>query len=273
MKNLFGFNKITQKLNGESFVLRSVDEAQQRVLEANEENGYELDKKASLPLWLTIVKTVLFCFFIIVLVSTIGAGFSKAWKNASALIVAAGVSGPAALALFLLGKAREKKFAPEAEKLLEKLSETEEASKKILRIPDDAAQTDVLTFLYKEKNGKLKLDTSPFAAYLLASTHAFSENGKLCFSDLNDVYGIDISEIVSIESNKKKISALGWNKAAPPNDKYFKKYKITVNQFAAVFMRPIVLTFRHGEENFEILFPPYEEETIRRLCNFPFPKP
>ena len=112
MKNFFGFNKITQELNGESFVLRSVDEAQQRVLEANEKNGYDLDKKASLPLWLTILKTVLFCFFIIVLVSTIGAGFSKAWKNASVLIVAAGGSGPAALALFLLGKAREKSLRP-----------------------------------------------------------------------------------------------------------------------------------------------------------------
>ena len=150
------------------------------------------------------------------------------------------------------------------------MSANEDAAKE-LRLPAQTLPTDVLTFMYKEKNGKTKIRTSLFADYVLIETQVFFEDGMFCISDFQDVYGIPVSEIVRVEQGQKRIMATGWNKMQEPTDKCFKQYRLSVNAYGTVFMKPYIMTIKHGDEEFELFIPPYEMEKICFLCGLPFP--
>lgn len=271
MKNIFGIHKGTNKSDGSVFVVRSVDTEQQESMSQTATDGYELEKKASLPGWLSVIKGICAFLFAIVALSTLKAGFKAAWNNAAWLLVCGGICGIVALVLFIVGKIKEKKTEPKADAFIERANTDEEISKQQLNIPATALPTDILSFLYKEKNGKIKICTSVFSEYILTPVYAFFENGNLCFADLNDVYAIPVSEIISIEQRKKRTTAMGWNKMQPPTDKYFKRYKISTNAYGTVFMKPYAVTVRHGEQDFEFFLPPYEIEKICSLCGLPLP--
>jgi len=166
---------------------------------------------------------------------------------------------------------REEKAQPQTNALLEQAMSANEEAAKELRLPAQTLPTDVLTFMYKEKNGKTRIRTSLFADYVLIETQVFFENGMLCISDFQDVYGIPVSEIVRIEQGKKRIMATGWNKMQEPTDKCFKQYRLSVNAYGTVFMKPYIMTIKHGDEEFELFIPPYEMEKICFLCGLPFP--
>lgn len=271
MKNIFGFDKNSQTPDGRSFVIRSVAKEQQDAFEVNSEQFEQLEKKSSLPVWLTVLEFLCVLLFVTVAASVLSMDFKTAWHNASGLIVAGGISGITALCLFLYKKRREKKTQPEASALLERAISVNTDAAKELHFPAQTLPTDILTFMYKEKNGKTKLRTSPFADYILVETQVFFEDGMLCISDFQDVYGIPVSEIVRMEQRKKRIMATGWNKMQEPTDKYFKQYRLTVNAYGTIFMKPYIMTIKHGDEDFELFIPPYEMEKICSLCGLPFP--
>ena len=271
MKNIFGSNQDSQTLDGQPFVIRSVAKEQQDASEAHSKLFEQLEKKSSLPVWLTIVEFLCAFLFVVVAASVLRAGPKTAWHNAPGLIVAGGISGIAALCLFLCKKRREKNAQPQTNALLEqKISDNNDAAKE-LRLPAQTLPADVLTFMYKEKNGKTRIRTSLFADYILVETQVFFEDGMFCISDFQDVYGIPLSEIVRVEQGKKRIMATGWNKMQEPTDKCFKQYRLTVNAYGTVFMKPYIMTIKHGDEEFELFIPPYEMEKICFLCGLPFP--
>ena len=109
MKNIFGSNQDSQTLDGQPFVIRSVAKEQQDASEAHSKLFEQLEKKSSLPVWLTIVEFLCAFLFIVVVGSVVRAGPKTAWHNAPWLLVAGGISGVAALCLFLCKKRREKK--------------------------------------------------------------------------------------------------------------------------------------------------------------------
>lgn len=53
MKNIFGSNQDSQTLDGQPFVIRSVAKEQQDASEAHSKLFEQLEKKSSLPVWLT----------------------------------------------------------------------------------------------------------------------------------------------------------------------------------------------------------------------------
>ena len=112
MKNIFGSNQDSQTLDGQPFVIRSVAKEQQDASEAHSKLFEQLEKKSSLPVWLTIVEFLCAFLFVVVVVSVLRAGPKTAWHNAPGLLVAGGISGVAALCLFLCKKRREKKAQP-----------------------------------------------------------------------------------------------------------------------------------------------------------------
>lgn len=46
---------------------------------------------------------------------------------------------------------------------------------------------------------------------------------------------------------------------------------MTVNAYGTVFMKPYVVTVRHGEEYYEFFIPPYEAEKISVIASLPLP--
>lgn len=82
MKNIFGSNQDSQTLDGQPFVIRSVAKEQQDASEAHSKLFEQLEKKSSLPVWLTIVEFLCAFLFIVVVVSVLRAGPKTAWHNA-----------------------------------------------------------------------------------------------------------------------------------------------------------------------------------------------
>lgn len=271
MKNVFGMKKDARETDGSVFIIRSVDEKLKETLEQNSEEAERLEKKASLPMPLSVVRIFAFFLFVIAAVSLIAAGTRGEPHNLPYVFALGGISGIIALALQIYKKIKEKKHEPEANILLEKMEAAEINSREQLHIPDTAAPTDFLSFVYKKKEGKIKIQTSLFADYVLVQTQAFFEDGKLCICDSNDVYGISVSEISGIAKRKKRIAAMGWNKMQAPTEKCFKKYGLTVNSYGVVYMKPYAMTIRRDDEEFELLIPPYEAEKICFFCGLSLP--
>ena len=155
MKNFFGFCEDRKETDGAPFIIRSVGEKLQKDKDGNAAALEKIRRKSTLPVWLSVVKWILLFFFVIVLISTLRAGFRTAWHNAPGLLIAAGASVILWLALFLYGKYRGRNAkTAEAQQVMTASQRTEDESEKQLLIPEYAMPTDVLAFSYYTKKGK-----------------------------------------------------------------------------------------------------------------------
>lgn len=222
MKNFFGFCEDRNETDGAPFIIRSVGEKLQKDKDGNAAALEKIRRKSTLPVWLSVVKWILLFFFVIVLISTLRAGFRTAWHNAPGLLIAAGASVILWLALFLYGKYRGRNAkTAEAQQAMTASQRTEDESEKQLLIPEYAMPTDVLAFSYYTKKGKPRRRGTLMAEYILFETQMFREGDMLCFTDLTDVYGIPVSEITAITQRKNAFprrAGTSWrSRTTPPS--------------------------------------------------------
>lgn len=230
--------------------------------------------KAALPSWLSIVKTI--CglgAFIIgagILQGSLEVGFGKAYQNASWLFLLGGVLLILYMAVYFHGKKIENKVYKEdkAEEKLNILDDTVNKTMESMGVPDDATDTDIITFNYKDKNGQ------PVACeigvviskYLLEVYKLYSKDDMLCLADAESVYGFSLSEIKAIKTINKKIPTFPWNKDEGPKEGIYKKYKMVVNSFGCVYFKPYyILEIEHKGEEYGLYFPCYELEHFEKL--------
>ncbi|MBQ8447860.1 MAG: hypothetical protein IJX27_02885 [Clostridia bacterium] len=279
MKNLFGIelgNEEKAESYGECelFIIRRVES---ELSEKQDEIGEELEeqgKKASLPMWLDIVKMICFAVFMITAVAIVrawGEIGAKAFTNAPWLTAAALVCGAAALAIWLMERNKNKTVA-ESEELKDYIAEAEKIhaeSLASLGVPVDAKHTDVFSYPYKFKNGKEKR-YSDFFDYLNNEWHVFREGDMLCFADCGAVIAIPTDDILGIYKVNKRVKFCGWNKETEFNKGEYKQYKITNDNGGVLYIKPCyALRFRSFGEDYEFIFPAYELETFTSLTGAP----
>ena len=94
----------------------------------------------------------------------------------------------------------------------------------------------------------------------------FEEGENVCIANLGSVYAIPKAALKRIVKINKRVALPHWTKEEPYNSPSYKKYKVTVNNVGVFFVKPYYsLQFVVNKEEFEVLFPVYELETIEKI--------
>lgn len=275
MNNVFALNAETQEYDGEKeFLSRSLEGELKQRRAALEEEVRVHQKNAGLPVWLNLIAVILGGFGVICVVEFLMAplgenqvSYAQAYANAPWVIWV----GPPCLiigvALYMFEKLRKRQvegspaFAYTAEKV-EKLTTESLAA---LGVPEDAPSCDVFSPVFKIKKGGTRKRVAAVANYYNGAWKIFREGDDLCLGDATRVLKIPANRIGRLVRVNKRAMFAGWNKETPCNKGEYKQYKIKWNNYGAMFVKPYLSLQIKGSEEAEILFPPYEAETVQRL--------
>lgn len=275
MKNLLGINLDGKGYDGEGeFAVRRIDGELDRKHESLTDEIGKLQKHSTLPAWLMIIMYVLLAYgaictmvFVTAPIGEDAVSYATAYANAPWVIWTGVPTLLAGAALFLVQymKGKRVKASSEYRYAVEKAEKITAESREALYIPHDAADCDVFISPYKvKKNGKHR-SAIWGANYNNGSFWAFREGDALCIADTTIVFKIPFDRIERIVRVNKRISFQGWNKDVNYRTPQYKPYKIRQNNNGAFFVKPYLSIRIRGSEEWELILPPYETETIERI--------
>ena len=266
-------NKNNETINGLEFICATATAEQTDRLEEKQEGLEETLEKTKQPLWMRILRTV--CGF---LALVLGGGIVKAlpdvgleqvFQRSTVIVLLFFFFLAAWIVLKILSVKKEKAVLEEqnAEEQVEKIEQDAQAIYELLGVPTDATEVDVISFFYKVKNGEVK----PTDRFMLMTpffntvVKLFATEDSLCLADTENCFSFAKNELRAIRKVNKRIPLAGWYKDEAPTKGCFKPYKLRVNQFGQVFVKPYyILEIVHGGEEFGIYFPCYEKEAFEK---------
>ena len=280
MKNIFGINcskmipQDKREIDGKAYRTQKLPSENARELEDMQDRGEALEKKAKLPLWMTIVMYIGFIFFVCC-VGGIGENIgeislSQMYSNAPWAFWGGGAALLVSLGLFVYGRKRSKSVGESAvaAEFVQDANEVMEKAKEALQIPEDAKEMDVFLFPYRvKKNGKA-VQASFGAKFINKELYVYRKGDFLCFTSLEEEVSIPITSFIAIYRINKSAVFSGWNKTEPFRSPKYKPYKVRMNNYGMFFVKPhYSIRISGSEGDFEILIPSYELETIQSFIN------
>lgn len=281
MKPFLGYdlteNKKNDNYHGDELLMVKITEVQKASFENAVDDNLELIDKAKLPLIFRIVEGI--CGFGGLILA---GGIARAWGDSEDMTLArmyetvpwifwvSGVLIVIYIALKLIGNKKAKEVLESDEGNLKK-NRLDSAVNRIyaeLGVPDSTAETDILSFGYKIKNGEIKAKSRGFelTPYNNLIYRVFSDGSSLCLVNMDGRFEIPLSDIKGIKTVKEHITLSDWNKDTPCRKGEYKQYKITVDDKDLVHIRKYhILEFTHGGEEWGIYFPCYELPVFEKV--------
>ena len=273
MKNIYSLNLSDDSELKSKFIIRELDEELSERYNNTFFSKLELERNARLPLWLKIsqlvsglISALLFCFFMYRMKSEdsfLGVLTSDWWILLSSLL------GVIYCTILWFIEKRQWKALLETEEYqlaLRKWESTLEENARSLKIPEDAHLVDVFIFTYRlDKDGKVKKDHSGINFWNMARK-CFLEGENLCLADEESVDGIPLSGLQKIVKIDKKATFMIWGEFTAEKKEKLKQNKVKMDRYSNYAIKFYYsLQFIADGEEFEILFPSYELETIKNL--------
>lgn len=170
----------------------------------------------------------------------------------------------------LIGRKKEKSITEgnEYKELVNKTDSIADGITKDFNIPDGATEVDIISMTYSEKDGKIKprIRDFLFTPYMNYVMRIFRDDDTLYLADWEEKYAIPLSELRAIHTVNKRITLPMWNKDVEANKGEYKKYKIRVEKYGDIEVKPYhILEFFHGGTDWGIYFPCYELEVIEKI--------
>ena len=196
--------------------------------------------------------------------------FAEAYHNASWLFWTGGICLVICAILMVWGmiKSRVVLNSNESVRTLSHLDKNCDSIFFDLGIPTDAAEADILTFLYKVKGGEIKVSKKALqpTPYITSVFHVFADSDNLYLANLEGKYAFPITSIKSIKIVKKHIKIDEWNKDIPYNKGIYKQYKLVEDNDEGIWCKTygIVEIERNGEI-WGIYIPSYELPVFENL--------
>ena len=276
-KNVFGVRDDAERIDGAEFVIREVDAQERERIDSFGVKAQETFSIPTRPRWKRMLTLTVLYIGVAMLLFGIPFGIQEGVSLGQALAAHTWFY-LIALVLIVVGAAltyresRLEKRMGESEQAREMREESEELDREVyafLNVPTDAVATDVLVRSYQIKDGREKN-----AVYTAFDMRAFREGDKLCFADVGSVVGIPLERIGSIVRVDRTVKFYFWNKKEAPDSAQYKPYNIRNGFLSAhVVASCIVLHIQGDSGEYEILIPPYEEQTIRQLTGMPVAEP
>ncbi len=235
----------------------------------------EHEKKFQLPIWLRLIRTILFGVAAIIFLSLLRADVTmeEAYQNAPALFFIMPAAFAGFIALWIIEYVRKKTHqnTEDFEHFQDKAENLIKACKYDLGIPETAPQVDILCYTYKiNKKGK-QVKAVDMYDYMLVPLYTYQDASKIYLADNSSVYAFLKSDFMRMEKIEKRYSMCGWNKDEDISSDKYKKYKLTANNYDAVFCKYYYsLQMINVNGAFEILIPPYEAPIFASVLNLPF---
>ena len=281
MKPIFAIDltndKKNDKTNGDEFIVRTVSSYNSENLEENRKDLKDTIEKSKLPRPLRILRSVCMYvgFFVLVLTLKLliehGASeFSRFYGNAPYVFWIGGVAAVAWIALSVLSGKRSKEVldSTEAEQTTEEFVQSLDEVYAELGVPDNSVTVDVLVFRYVVKKGEIAVKSYPLSTVTHANVEveAFVENGSLFIADVEHCFELPLSEITAIRTVKKTAILPEWHKDEEPGSQKYKQYKINVDRYGNVYVKPhYFLEIYHFGEKYGLYFPSYELPIFEKL--------
>ena len=276
VKNIFSVDITDENhhiSNGNIFVTDRVPEEFDNELdEQNEETLRLMDKAIKTPLYLRIL---MFIFPVCGIASlrvffdfAEDTSFAQAINDAPyILLFAIAMFIGLAFVLYILKRQSDEFSESRDMQHLERNAEiNEQKAFKLLNIPKDAPEIDVMLIMYEIKKGKVKSTHKDLCDYITSIFHVFVADGMLKLASLNMIHSIPLNEITGARCIHKKVSTDAWNKDDPHNKGKYKEFKIKEGEFGSMVINTYyALDILHENEEYEILIPCYDWEIIEKL--------
>ena len=147
-------------------------------------------------------------------------------------------------------------------------------AKEELKIPADATEIDVLSYMYKEKKGVKKHVGAMMYNYIAAPMWYYAEGQDLCLATCREVFRFPARTLLRIEKRGGKVTIPFFTKDEDPKSERYAPYRLSVNSLGFVSMKECYALIVDGEEEgeLEILIPPYDISPIASLLGFSVPR-
>lgn len=170
----------------------------------------------------------------------------------------------------VIGRKKEKSIAEgnEYKELVNKTDSIADGISKEFNIPDGAAEVDIISITYTEKDGiiKARLRNFSLTPYMNYVMRIFRDDDTLYLVDWEEKYAIPLSELRAIRTVNKRITLPMWNKEVEASRGEYKKYKLKIGNYGEVGVKSYhILEFFHGGTDWEIYFPCYELEIFEKI--------
>ena len=223
------------------FLTRTIPAEQRLSLEQTTDRLESIMRKGSLPFSLEIIRSLCLSAFLLILAGLSGreGPLSNACKESPKLSFAAAAFFAAWLSLKIFEKIRhsriEKQYSEEDIKNTVHSVDTE--SLKLLGVPEDAPEIEILSEGYTLRKGKRRRRHLALCQYANFPMHIFVEDGRLCIANLTERWDIPLSSLGRAVLVNKRAPLPNWFKEEPYTDEKYKQYKITTNNFGHYFSR------------------------------------
>lgn len=273
MKNIFSTDVTNgeeqTKLDGACFLASTVSPLLQQQLDALGEEADQLEQRASVPFWMTVIQWIFGMLALICIVSIARADVTvqQAYHNAPLVFYAGGVSLIAYGILWAYSRSKRKSAAAQVDTdVMERRALLlAKSAREELGVPEDAAEVDVLARTYTFKDGKAKKHGMYLWDYINESLYVYRSGEDLCFADSYHVFSVPVSSIEAIYQIPKKVGLMKWNKDVPLKSRDYRPYKVYENN-GTIYVNPyFLLSVRHSLGEYAILIPCYDIETVRAL--------
>ncbi len=274
MKPFRGFNlsenKKDPKANGYEFIVQAPSPELLSALQRSKGKLDTAEKKAKLPLILRIVEWITAIAGVAILLGIFKATtdedpvpFSKILNEMPELIVAGLVLVAIALLIQFFEKRRENSVytSDENNLTLSHLVSSVDTIFSDLGVPENAREVDILSFLYKDKEGEAKLTVKAKQNFMFLnqSFKIFADPKTFYLVNIEGKFAFSRRDVKAIRTVSKRATLNEWNKDYPFDDERYKKYKIVMDQYGVIYVKNYyILELDIDGQIWGIYFPPYE---------------
>ena len=264
-KNIFGVRDDADQIDGSAFVVRTIDPALKEKMETFGKDAESFANEHRPSHRLALIRTLALVVGVVLLTVTRMKGNEAGIGSFGALIRAYPI--PIISSFLLFGVAiglviyerislSKAGTSDAAQNLKERSKAIDEEAYAALGVPDSAISLDLLTSSYRTQNGAPNSIVHTAFAF-----RAWSENGTLYLSDIENVVAIPKGAIVNFTRIEHRINFYFWNKAESP-----RQYGIRANYGGSYTAKDVsVAHIRSDGGEYELLIPPYEMENFLRL--------
>jgi hypothetical protein len=268
-------NKKNETCNGEEFCCAKPSDSLMRTYTEASEQVAGILTRSVLPTPLKILEWI--CMFVglttfIGILRGLGDAESLevAYNNAAAIFWICGISLVGWFILWVVGQRRQKAVLEneDNEQTVSRMNGLYDAILAELSVPSNAREVDILTFQYKDKNGKLKhvMKGNSVYNYMNLMYRIYGDEENLYLVNADGKYAFPKTSLKAIHTKKERVILASWNKDTPHNEGFYKQFKLQENQYGGIITKPYhILELEKDGETWGIYFPCYELPTFEVL--------
>ncbi len=271
MKPLFGVditkNKKNENLNAEVYLCQKISQTSQDSLGKVSDEAVEITEKMKAPVIIRVLHFVLGIVVVMLLRILVDIEDEMSFNETMAKtpwlipVFIACVLAFVAIAFYMKKKQDNVTESDEYAIVENRIDAVSNNLYTELGVPQNAKEVDILSFKYKDKNGKVIAKGQGFLTpidFVNFPYKVYIEDGKLYIADLEKKYCVPFSRMVSISKVKKSIALPVWNKDIEYNKGEYKQYKIHYNEGFFHVKPYYILNVECNGEILGIYFPSYE---------------